>query len=340
MRVRICLAAIFGLGFAAAGCRDQEHPAPVLNVGVSVGDGTRTLLPTMVPPLKDHASILGAAASAEEVGAARAAAEAAANVVRIDIDATTPENLMKGFVAIIEAGSFAQLADIVVPEQQEAARQLAGAVGPLFQGLKAVETKWKEKFPDSPLPGGFQGPGFDVMKAPKVTEVKELDNGVEAEATIENPQGGDPEKMQLKKIDDAWRVFDPKLQMPGDAEAAKKFLGVFSGIGKALQEFAVRLDNDEFESAEEAGKALDEVGQKAMSGLMADMTAEIGEAMKEAESPPAEAEPSNAEPETLQPAPPGANGAARPKPADDDKPKSQLERDMDSAVGRSAMGGI
>ncbi len=337
-----------GLGIAAGGCREQDSPSPELNVGVAVGDGARTLLPTVVPSQADQAStILGPAVSAEEVGPGKAAAagEAAASVVKIKIDDSTAEGLMKGLVAVIEAGNFAQLPDLFVPEQQEFIRQVAGAIGPLAQGFKALEAKWKEKFPDSPPPasGLQQGPGLDALLAPpKVTEVKETSD-TEAEATTENPGGGEAEKVQLKKVENAWRIHDPKLNMQGDAETMKKFLGAFAELGKAFQELAGRLENDEFASAADAEKALGEVGQKVMGPLMAEMMAKMAEGMKNAGGQPAEgatpppaegSEPKAGDQSAAPPAP-----APEGKPRDKDKPKSELEQDMDNAAGRAVLGG-
>ena len=307
----------FGLGLAAAGCRDEENPSPLLNEGVTVGDSGRALLPTIVPSMKDHATILGAAASAEEVGAVLAAQaeESAANAVRIDIDATTPEGLMKGVVAIFESGNLAQWPDVLVPEQQATAREIVKVSLPFVQAMKQLEKRWKEKFPDTPLQGiSTQAPGADLAQMGKLVGVESLGD-TEAEATIESPDGSKTTRVTLKKIDNVWRMQATDMPTEQDFEKMKGMLGVFDQMTKAMQELAQKIADGDFASAQEAQDAINQMGKPAEG------TSEM----------PAE----NAAPETLQPAPP-----PKPAPSNADRPKSQLEQDMDNAAGRSAMGGI
>jgi hypothetical protein len=289
---------VLGCGLWVSGCGNDEVPSPQFNEGIRVG--SRTLLPTVAPIRKDSATILGAAASAEEVGAGKpAAGEAAANVVKIQIDDSTPEGLLKGFVAIIESGNLAQLADIAVPEQQAVVRQLVGAIGPLMKATKALETTWKEKFPDTPLPGMQAGaPGMNLTAVPKFTDL-EMKGDDEAMVTVENPQGGQAEKILLKRIDNAWRMQDSNMQMPADPEMLKKFLGVFGEFAKALQDIVSRLEKDEFTSPEEVQAALQQASQQIFAPIMSMMVEQMQKQFQ-GPTPPAEEKPA---PETLQPAP-------------------------------------
>ncbi len=334
--------ALLILGLATVGCRDEDSPVPEYNVGMPVGDTGRTLVPTNVPPMKHQTSLLGAAASAEEVAQARPApaGEAAANVIRIQVDASTPEALIQGFVAIVEAGNFAQLADILVPEQQEVARELFGGFGAFIPALKALDAKWKEKFPDAPLPGmDAAGPGMGFLSAPKVSGI-EPKSDTEAEVTLEVPEGGKAQTLTLRKIDDAWRVELPDFSMPTNPEALKMFTGMFAGMAGFAQQFTQRLENNEFASANEAKAALDQSAQEAMAPFMAKMMEEMGKAMQagpgESAPPPPEGGQPPA-PETLEPTQPGDAPANEPA---GEKPRSQLEQDMDNAAGRAAMGGL
>ena len=341
---RLLIVVILMSSLWTAGCGDEDIPPPQFNFGVTVGG--RLLLPTMVPKQTDN-SILGAAVSPEEAGAVKAApaGETAANVIKIQVDDSTAEGVVTGYVAILESGNLAQLPDILVPEQQETAREAITAAMPVVRAFKALEAKWKEKFPDSPLQGMPAGvPGMSAMQSAKVTGV-EVQGDTEAEATIEVPGKNEPVKLKVRKVENVWRVQDPGVPPPEQAAKMKEFFAVFGEFAKGIQEVTQRLDSNEYATAQDAQTALGEAMQKALAPLMDVMK----EAMKnqmagtaKPSEPAGEAPEENAKPapKAVQPAPPSPpKSTNKPKPADNTRSKSELEQDMDNAAGRSVLGG-
>jgi hypothetical protein len=335
---RLLIIVMLTSGLWAAGCGDEDNPSPQFNYGVMAGG--RMLLPTVVPKQADT-SILGAAVSPEEAGAVKAvpAGETAANVIRIQVDDSTAEGVVTGYVAILDSGNLAQLPDILVPEQQETAREVVAAVGPVMQAFKALEAKWKEKFPDTPLQGMQAGvPGMSVMQSAKMTGV-EAQGDTEAEATIEVPGASEPVKLKVRKVENVWRVQDPGVPPPEQAAKLKEFFGAFGEFAKGIQEVIQRLDNNELATAQDAQEALGQAMQKALGPLMGAMTEAMKNQMEGAAKPSepageAPAENAKPAPKTSQPAPP-----PQPRPADNTRPKSELEQDVDNAAGRAALGG-
>ena len=341
---RLLITVMLASGFWAAGCGEEDNPPPQFNYGVMAGG--RMLLPTVVPKQADN-SILGAAVSPEEAGAVKAtlAGETAANVIKIQVDDSTAEGVVTGYLAILESGNLAQLPDILVPEQQETAREVVAAAGPVIKAFKTLEAKWKEKFPDSPLQGMQAGvPGMSVMQTAKMTGL-ETESDTEAEATIEIPGKNEPAKLKVRKVENVWRVQDPGVPPPEQAAKMKEFFPAFGEFAKGIQEVTQRLDSNEFATAQDAQTALGEAMQKAMaplmSAMMEAMKSPTGETAKPSE-PAGEAPDKNAKPapKTVQPAPPSPpKPANKPKPAENTRSKSELEQDMDNAAGRSVLGG-
>jgi len=215
-------------------------------------------------------------------------------------------------------------------------------MGDLIPAIKALDAKWKEKFPDSPLPGmAAGGPGLNLMMVPKLAGI-EAKGDAEAEATLEAPEGSDQpaEKITLKRIDDAWRVELPQAKLPSDPEMVQTLTGMFGGITKVARQFVSRLENNEFATPDDAKTALDEGAKEVMAPFMAKLMEEMSKAMQggmnEPAPPPAEGGQPPA-PETLEPSQPSNAPANEPA---GERPKSQLEQDMDNAAGRAGMGGI
>lgn len=264
---RLLISVVLAYGLWAAGCGDVDSPPPQFNYGVKAGG--RMLLPTVVPKQLDS-SILGAAVSPEEAGAVKAApaGEAAANVIKIQIDDSTPEGLIKSFIAIIDSKNLAQLPDVVVPEQRAVVQEIAGTMGPFLQASESLRVKLAEKFPDTPLPGMSPGtPGMNFAESVKLAGV-EAQGDTEAEATVEVTGQGQPEKIRLKKVETAWRVELPKV--PSDEELAqfRQFAGSFGELAKAMQDIIRRMDNNEFATAEQAQQAIGEATTKILMPML------------------------------------------------------------------------
>ena len=328
---RLLIVVILMSSLWTAGCGDEDIPPPQFNFGVTVGG--RLLLPTMVPKQTDN-SILGAAVSPEEAGAVKAApvGETAANVIKIQVDDSTAEGVVTGYLAILESGNLAQLPDILVPEQQETAREVVAAARPVIKAFKTLEAKWKEKFPDSLLQGMQAGvPGLSVMQTAKMTGL-ETESDTEAEATIEIPGKNEPAKLKVRKVENVWRVQDPAVPPPEQAAKMKEFFSAFGECAKGIQEVTQRLDSNEYATAQDAQTALGEAMQKALAPLMDVMKEAMKNQMAGTAKP---SEPAGEAPEeNAKPAPP-----PRPKPAENTRSKSELEQDMDNAAGRSVLGG-
>ncbi|HSW43940.1 MAG TPA: hypothetical protein VLM89_00015 [Phycisphaerae bacterium] len=279
---------------------------------------------------------------------------------------------MKGFIAIMQSGSMTQLPDLVVPDQQQTIREMVDLVGPMMRAVKALETRWKEKFPDAPFAGVGATPGVGMMPSFGQLEEGLTVSGIEtptdtdAEASLEAPGLNVPLKITMKKIENAWRLEMPNMPAPEMLEQMRPLFnalgGMAAGMARVMEDFAQRIGNNEYASADDARRALDEEMQKSMATVMEDLKKEFeamgkdmgGEMMKAlqeamaksvADQPgalPGENAPSS---DTLEPAPANNPPPTEPAPAaespqsDNNRPKSQLEQDMDNAAARSVLGG-
>jgi len=166
-----------------SGCQEGDEPPPQFNHAMVAGG--RTLLPMKVPNREYDKSILGAAARPEDIPAAGAPGAGQAGEIKIEIDDATPRGIVDTFIKIAMAQNLAILPDIVVPEQQEIVRELAGGMEPMVQAFQRLEAAWIKSFPDQPMPGAKPLGGLlpTGEAALEIEDVKEISD-TEAEATL------------------------------------------------------------------------------------------------------------------------------------------------------------
>src|SRR5690606_18653841 len=90
-------------------------------------------------------ALIAPAANAESAGAAGAGATASAGGV--PIDTSRPEAAMQSMVAVMQAGNFAQLPELLVPEQRDTVQQMVDLIQPVIEAEADLKRVLDEKFP-------------------------------------------------------------------------------------------------------------------------------------------------------------------------------------------------
>ena len=263
------------------------------------------------------AGIVGAAASAEEV--VKPGAAAAAQGPAVQIDQSTPEATAKSYVDVINSGQIAQLTALVAQDQQQPVTDLAGVVTPITQAAAQLQKALGEKFAGHAFVMSIQNDAVpaDWLKRWTVAGIDpDANDPNTATAKLQVENGTDTATRTLKKTDDKWRVQEANLPTADQAKSAQETL---TQLADAFKGLAGRVEGGELADADAAEKEI------------ASVIANPGAAPAAAEAKPA---PAKAKPAPARPAAANADNARKPE-----RSKSELEQDMDSAAGRTVIGG-
>jgi hypothetical protein len=245
----------------AWGCDRQTEPPPLY-----VGQGGDGLLPVSIPDMSADRGLLAAATGGDTQRAARDAGGAAA-APAIQVDDSTPEGIVDGYIHVIAAGSFQQLPELLVPEQQEKARQVLGILGPLMDASQELKRAVDERFPGHAIQ---LGQGMDELagfaEAVHVIDIQVITDD-QAEATLGIEATGEQEHLKLERIDGRWRVRDPRIDQTPD-EGLDQMAAMMSGMADGMRQVAARVQSGEIADEEALGAAMMEMLAGVMGRLM------------------------------------------------------------------------
>lgn len=264
---------------AAAGCEQNDGPP--------AEPGVKGALPVDVPDeVYNDRSIVRSIAESPQARVrpdAPAGAEGA-----VTVDDSSPEGVVRSYVALFNAHEFDRLSALHVPEEQEAARSMYALLGTMMVHLKRLENVWSQKFPDTPFglgEGAEQVPFADMLEAARieVDDIRMIDDD-EATAAVGPPD--DPDQLKffsVRRIDGTWRISDPEASdLAADPEQAEPIIRMHGKIADGLGEIAARLERDELTTPEAAREALGQLELEAMGEIFGGMFDELGEGMAEA----------------------------------------------------------
>ncbi len=302
------IAALLSCGtcFLAACSTDKGQPPRAVKDDSAIG-----LIPISMSGRHLDAGLVGPAASAEEPARPAAAAPSVA------VDTSTPEAAARSYVDLINAGQLVPLAQILMPDQQPAAAQIAQVLAPVAEAAAQLRTTLSGKFADHAFVLSLQNEAIpaDWLKHWTVVNVEaDATNPDTATANLKVVNGEETATRTLKKMDDKWHVQE--AQLPA-VEAVTGQAAVVAPLAEALRGLAGRV---------EAGQVADAVAAEqeimtAITGAAAAATADTG----------GQATPS----QTAPPPAPANNTTATPAP---ERSKSELEQQMDDAAGRAMYG--
>lgn len=256
------------------GCGRHEEPVPASRFAVSSGGQA---LPVSLGPESRDKGILAAAASNEPPPKTAAAP--------VPVDDSSAQAIVETYVAVMNAHQFAQLPDIVVAEQQDAARQMAAVVQPFIDAERNLKQKLDEHFPGHAIQLGSLKLAMGSLSALKYQVISvEVVSDTEATAKIrkEGPNA-DEQQVKVHQADGVWRIEDPQIPPPDQREAILSTMGpMLANLTQVLQSVAAKLDAGEL--ADEA--AVNEALAQAQSG-QARSTQTPGGPPTEADQPPA-----------------------------------------------------
>jgi len=284
------------------GCRRESDPPPRF-----FGQGGK------LPPIRVRArvgadSILGPAAGSDEPVSPRGGGGDETSEGPVVIDDSTPAGVVGTYVAMAAGGHVGQLAEILVPEQQEPARQIVAAFGPLIKAQAELDRVCEERFGHA-IRLDESGGGkmrLDLVKRFKIVEINE-DQGRATLAEQDNESV--TMTLGLQQVDGRWRVKDP--QLPSEAAEPAMMtpmLEAYSKMADAMRAVAARIEGGELADDEAAAQALQQAVFKAMGmdKMLDAMGEEIGAALEESMSAEGEgesdeeAEPAPAKPSTSE----------------------------------------
>ncbi len=245
-------------------CDHGKEPPPQVSAGFEAGG--RMMVPLDVPSRQYDRGIVGAAATVEEAAAPRTPE---AGVGEGMLDDSSPNTVIAAYIEILRAGNFRELASVLVPEQQETARRIGQSVEPLMQARQSLEQQWRERFPESPLPVvGPAGIGGKVNAA--ILSVEPVDDN-NAVGSIQIEGMPTAMRVNVRRVDDGWRVVHPDLPPPEAMEIVGRMLDLIPRIADAIQAIAERIGSGEIGSANEASQALDSAVQEVFGPLMQEL---------------------------------------------------------------------
>lgn len=283
-------------------CRKDSSPPPS---AVSV----EGVLPLTVSDATGDKTLLGPAASSDEPAKAAAGATPATEAPPITIDDTTAEGVVRAFVEMVSTGRLQQLPAIVMPEQQAVATEMADALQPLAAACAQLRAAMQSKFQTAPQIQ-TANPLVAVITTGWTVGPADTSNPDQTVVTLQQ-EGGGPATLAVpvKSVDGKFQVNLPNLPQAGAIEAMKPEL---TQLADHVRQVATRVE----------------------SGEIADAQA----AQAELNRPPGEATSPTPAPEGEAPAP--AEPQAQPEPRSDtgNRPKSELEQQVDDAAGRAVHG--
>ncbi len=262
MTKTLAFVAVLGTSLLLA-CDQNAQPPPQFNMTMDSG-GTKLMPIRLVK--RDRNALIAAASTTETPAPASGGTAASSTAAAVPIDDSSPEAIANTMVAMVKAGSFAQLADIVVPEQKETVQQVLGLVQPVLEAQAELKKALDEKFPGHAikLPGTGSVPG-GLSQELTITDIKTIDDD-NAEGTAHAPtaEGEKTDTIKFKRIDGKWRIVDPDLEKLPAAGELQKMADVMSKMAEAMKSITKKVTDGELADAKAAEAELG----KAMLGLM------------------------------------------------------------------------
>jgi hypothetical protein len=267
-KTTFALLAMLGVGVSLA-CNNRTDAPPEFNGPLTTSDNSTTVMPFRLVK-HEKASASGGAASTETTATADKGGGSTAGAVTVKD--STPDELAETMVEILKSGNFTQLADILVPDQQEAVRQVFAALQPVMEASTELRKALDEKFPGHAVQiGGFEQLAGGLTPDVTITDIKP-DGDDKAEGTIHTkaPSGEEKtEPVKFKKIDGKWRLESSQGMKLPSGDELQKIGEVMGKYADALKDLAKKVNGGEI-ADEKAAK--EELG-KATAGMMMQMAA-------------------------------------------------------------------
>jgi len=153
--IRWWAVAVFVAGVLMTGCGEEQNPPPQFNVAMSYGG--RKLVPLEVPRRVGDRSLIGPAATVEEVqaeverAASAPAAELAETTAEVPMDLSTPRGAAEAFATLLERGAYDRLEEVLAESIREPIARIVGAIRPLLDARNNLLDALDAKFPDHGL---------------------------------------------------------------------------------------------------------------------------------------------------------------------------------------------
>jgi hypothetical protein len=252
MRYLLCLIpALVGCVWIL-GCDSDTEVEPTNLAGASGGE---LLAPIYIPTHALSDSSIYKSAPSEATPA-----EAAKQAPAISIDDSTAQAVVKTYLDMLEANNLTGWPEIVVPDQRDAVATLADAVGPLTGTVDHLFTAWKSQYPDTPLGVFAMYPVLErvgrhyALSADSVVEM----TVTESEASLTPDDGSLTLMLDLRSIDNAWRISDPELPSADQVQANADKLRMYAAANAELEDLVNRIETGGFSSADEARTAIED----------------------------------------------------------------------------------
>jgi len=261
-RVLVVVLSLFGLSVLPA-CRRQTEPPPrfmalkgVHGIPVRVfGRAGNPAILASVPP--DAEGTAG-----QPVGEAK---ETTPTAPTIQIDDSTAEGIAKAVADISAAGAINRLPEVLVPAQQDLAREALQVYRPVLEAKEELRRALDAKFPGHAIQLGTTSFAPTLAGLTVVSVEVDANKPDEATATYGQPSGGQV-KMRLLRVEEHWRV-----ELPGEFSAEELKMGtpIMTGMAEGFRAVAARIENGEIANQAAAEQALSQVVMKAMGAAMA-----------------------------------------------------------------------
>jgi hypothetical protein len=161
------------------------------------------------------------------------------------LDTSTAEAAANAYVMVMKTARLQELPQLLIPEQQDTAKQLIEALGPAIAATTHLKKALHDKLPDQQMPGDVAS----MMGGAEITVEKVEVNATDANAataTFTDAKKGETETRNLKNIDGKWHIEETKLP---SAEQIEQMKTLMEKIAPALEDVATRVENGEIADA-------------------------------------------------------------------------------------------
>lgn len=312
---RLFLPVALTLALSAA-CNRDSNPPPQFAEAMETPGGKK-LAPMKLPDRKDEGLIAPIAAA--EQPAESKEKEKGEKAAEIKVDDSSPAAVARMLVEMSTAMDWTKLPDVLVTEQSEGMKSMIDSIAPFLAATGGFHKAVADKLAGAAVAIELKDPWLqqlaDMTGGLKVPEEPAAE-GEEVKVTfaVGAADAADAKKIEwtAKKVENAWKFTIPDFQAPSDAAAVAKEL---ESKTAGFRDLAKRIESEDLKDADAVKTEI----EKVMSGKY-----EAAGGEKKAED--AKEEPKQDQTENTAP-----NSNDTPKT---ERPKSELERDVDGAGQR------
>lgn len=232
-----------------SGCGSNDEPLPPVDVSGSLGPPV-TIRPERMPSKSALTMNLDETPQERTTARRRGAGPAGGTVA---IDTSTPEATVRTFAEMMNSGRLGGLPQVFSPAHQEVANLASQHLGPLLAALDRARAAWRDQFPDTPPFSGDVEVPF-IYRQSSVGDVEMGPGQDSAQVTLITSDGQEIGSVRLTRVDDSWRIDDPRVLPLSDDQSA--LANLTPRMASAIDQFTRELEAGGFANPNAAMNAL------------------------------------------------------------------------------------